>query len=196
MRSPGLARHDASLQLVGTPLPRNLDTTTLAGRGVRLTGRFLGFDGTYALFSRDLAHSIDRADERMHALLRGIDQYIARHGLESEVYAPDPPPSLTMVEETTHIHLADAGIKTVVWATGFTRSYPWLRMPALDDHGEIIQRRGVTRIPGLYVLGQRFQHRRDSNFIDGVRHDAAYLADVITTERTLQHAGCREGVAC
>src|SRR5262249_37799309 len=34
----------------------------------------------------------------------------------------------------------------------------------------------VTPVPGLYVLGQRFQHRRDSNFIDGVRHDAAYVA--------------------
>ena len=29
---------------------------------------------------------------------------------------------------------------------------------------------------GLYVLGQRFQHRGDSNFIDGVRHDAAHVA--------------------
>ena len=28
-------------------------------------------------------------------------------------------------------------------------------------------------------MGQRFQHRRDSNFIDGVRHDAAYLAEHI-----------------
>ena len=27
-------------------------------------------------------------------------------------------------------------------------------------------------MPGLYVLGQRFQHRRDSGYIDGARHDA------------------------
>ena len=32
-------------------------------------------------------------------------------------------------------------------------------------------------MPGLYVLGQRFQHRRNSNFIDGVGHDAAFVAD-------------------
>jgi putative flavoprotein involved in K+ transport len=25
----------------------------------------------------------------------------------------------------------------------------------------------------VYVVGQRFQHRRDSAFIDGARHDAA-----------------------
>ena len=46
----------------------------------------------------------------------------------------------------------------------------------LDPNGEIVQRRGVTPVPGLYVVGQRFQHRRDSNFIDGVRHDADYVA--------------------
>ena len=126
-------------------------------------------------------------------MLRGIDEYIARHGLESEVFAPDTPPSLGAVEETTHIHLAEQGIKTVMWATGFTRSYPWLKVPALDQQGEIIQRRGVTPVPGLYVLGQRFQHRRDSNFIDGVRHDAEYLADLIAVRQPAECVGCREG---
>ena len=38
--------------------------------------------------------------------------------------------------------------------------------------GAIRQRRGVTAVPGLYVVGTRFQHRRDSTFLDGLRHDA------------------------
>ncbi|MGH3459834.1 MAG: hypothetical protein ACRDP9_00020, partial [Kribbellaceae bacterium] len=37
-------------------------------------------------------------------------------------------------------------------------------------------RRGRTPVPGLYVLGQRFQHRRSSHFIGGVGRDAAYVA--------------------
>ena len=119
----------------------------------------------------------------MRRVLRGIDEHIACNGLKSEVDAPDVPPSVGPVEETTHIHLAEQGIQTVVWATGFTRSYPWPKVPALDQQGEIIQRRGVTRVPGLYVLGQRFQHRRDSSFIDGVRHDAEHLADLIAVRR-------------
>ena len=32
--------------------------------------------------------------------------------------------------------------------------------------------RGVTPAPGLYAVGQRFQHRRDSTFIDGARFAA------------------------
>src|SRR5262249_32838597 len=76
--------------------------------------------------------------------------------------------------------LSARGIATVVWATGYRRPYPWLRVPVLDRHGEIAQQRGVTPVEGVYVLGQRFQHRRDSNFIDGVRHDASYVARSIT----------------
>jgi putative flavoprotein involved in K+ transport len=49
----------------------------------------------------------------------------------------------------------------------------------LDSSGEIRQRRGRTPIPGLYVLGQRFQHYRSSNFIGGVGRDAASVADHI-----------------
>jgi putative flavoprotein involved in K+ transport len=60
----------------------------------------------------------------------------------------------------------------------------------LDRHGEISQRRGVTPVPGLYVLGQRFQHTRSSNFIDGVRHDAAFVAHHLT-----QHARPLERLA-
>jgi putative flavoprotein involved in K+ transport len=65
----------------------------------------------------------------------------------------------------------------VIWATGYRRSYPWLHVPVLDAHGEIRQHRGVTPVPGLYVLGQRFQHFRSSNFIDGVGRDAAFVVD-------------------
>ena len=45
----------------------------------------------------------------------------------------------------------------------------------LDQRGEIRHRGGVTEEPGLYVLGLRFQRRKNSNFIDGVGNDAAEL---------------------
>ena len=41
------------------------------------------------------------------------------------------------------------------------------------------QYRGVTPMPGAYVLGQRFQHYRNSNFIDGVGRDARFVAEHI-----------------
>jgi hypothetical protein len=35
-------------------------------------------------------------------------------------------------------------------------------------------------MPGAYVLGQRFQHHRNSNFIDGVGRDARFVAEHIS----------------
>jgi putative flavoprotein involved in K+ transport len=81
------------------------------------------------------------------------------------------------------LDLGAAGIRSVVWATGYRRRYDWLDLPILDRHGEIRQYRGVTDVPGAYVLGLRFQHHRDSNFIDGVGRDARYVAEHIAHPR-------------
>jgi putative flavoprotein involved in K+ transport len=51
----------------------------------------------------------------------------------------------------------------------------------MDASGAIRQYRGVAEAPGLYVVGQRFQHRRDSSFIDGARHDARSVVNHIRT---------------
>ena len=68
-------------------------------------------------------------------------------------------------------------------ATGYRPDHPWLgcRSPAAD--GSIRQHRGVTDAPGVYVVGQRFQHRRDSGFIDGARHDAHAVVRHLTAGR-------------
>ena len=74
-------------------------------------------------------------------------------------------------------------IATVVWATGYRRSYPWLQLPVFAHDGEIVHNGGVTREPGLYVLGLEFQRRRNSSLIDGVGHDARELAEYVAGSR-------------
>ena len=70
------------------------------------------------------------------------------------------------------LDLRAAGVSTIVWATGYRREYPWLHIPVFDAQGEIVHRRGVTPVPGLFVLGLRFQSRRTSHTIGGVGRDA------------------------
>jgi putative flavoprotein involved in K+ transport len=84
------------------------------------------------------------------------------------------------VSPSESFDLQSAGITSIVWATGYRRRYDWLELPILDRRGEITQYRGVTPVPGVYVLGQRFQHYRSSNFIDGVGRDALAVAEHIT----------------
>ena len=126
---------------------------------------------------RDAAAS----DIKLAEMRLRIDAFIARGAAEHR-RLPEPfePTWTSAVRLTkTAVDLKAAGIDTVVWATGFTRRYPWLRVPVLDAEGEIRQRGGITPVPGLFVLGMHFQRRRKSAFIDGVGGDAEFLADHI-----------------
>lgn len=171
-----------SPQVIGAR--RTLDLATLQAAGVRLVGRVTGADGKRVQFAPDLPATTAAADEALRRLLDTIDGYIDANGLGSEVLAPECPAPVALPAEVTELDLRAAGIRVVVWATGHRRAYPWLRLPVFDDHGEIRQRLGRTPVPGLYVLGQRFQHHRSSSFICGVGRDAGYIADHITGRHT------------
>jgi putative flavoprotein involved in K+ transport len=82
------------------------------------------------------------------------------------------------------VDLAAEGIGTVLLATGYSQSHPWLRLPITGSDGSIRQHHGRTEAPGVYVVGQRFQHRRDSGMVDGARHDAAMVvSDLVGARR-------------
>lgn len=89
---------------------------------------------------------------------------------------PDPPPPIAVPATPSRVDLRRSGIASVLWATGYRPWYPWLAVPVLDGNGRIRHDRGVTDVPGLFAIGLRFQYRRTSTFVDGARHDAAYLA--------------------
>ena len=177
MPDPERARREPSLQLVGRPDKADLDLAALQDNGVRLSGRVTGVDGQTVHFGADLAATTARADLGRRRLLAEIDDYIDTNGLTTEVLDREPVRPVGAGGEQGRLDLESEGISTVVWATGFRRRYPWLRIPVFDEAGEIRHRRGVTPVPGLYVLGLRFQHRRNSSFIDGVRHDAEFIAN-------------------
>ena len=167
---------EPSVQIVGRPDHRNLDLTTLAAAGVGLAGRLTGIDGHHVGFAPDLAMNVAAADTRMRRVLADIDAHVSATGLTAEVLDPEPQATFSTADPPGTLDLRARRITSVIWATGFRRTYPWLHLPVLDARGEIHQHRGVTRVPGVYVLGQRFQHRRNSSFIDGVGRDAAFVA--------------------
>jgi putative flavoprotein involved in K+ transport len=116
------------------------------------------------------------ADARLARLVQRIDVFAARTGLDAEVGPPEPfEPFFWPAEAPKSIDLRAEGIRTVVWATGFRRLFPWLKVRVLDAGGEIRHDGGVTALPGLYVIGLYFLRRRKSSFIDGVGRDAMDL---------------------
>jgi putative flavoprotein involved in K+ transport len=127
----------------------------------------------------DLAGSIEHAETKMHHLLDRVDRFIEARGLQ-EVFPDGGRPRRVPVPQSPRaLDLGVEGIRTVVWATGYRREYPWLRLPVLDARGELAHDGGVTPEPGLYVLGLYFMRRRNSSLLDGVGADAAELTDHI-----------------
>jgi putative flavoprotein involved in K+ transport len=176
-----VARRLPSTQLVGRPDHATLDLPALLDRGIRLTGRFAGAKGSRLAFADDLAAQAAAADARLVRLLRRIDAFAARTGLER---ALEPRPRFRpfpwSYESPTELDVETDGLASVIWATGFKRLYPWLELPVLDSDGEIRHEGGVTPLPGLYVLGLNFLKRRNSSFLDGVGRDAFELAAHLT----------------
>jgi putative flavoprotein involved in K+ transport len=175
-RDPERARREPSLQLVGSSEHRSLDLGVLRRQGVRLVGRALEVENGRLRLAPDLADSMAAAEERRARLLRRIDDHIARRGPMRSMPPADAAPALRAPAAPSTLDLRRSAIRTVVWATGYRRSYPWLRVPVLDQRGEIIHHHGVTPEPGLYVLGLQFQRTRKSSFLDGVGADARLLA--------------------
>jgi putative flavoprotein involved in K+ transport len=79
------------------------------------------------------------------------------------------------------IDLDAASISTVIWATGFRRDFGWIRFPVLDERGEPIHRRGVTRCAGLYFLGLPWLYTLKSSVLCGVGRDADHQAEHIAS---------------
>ena len=172
---PRRATLQGSVQLVGHPDHRDVDLPSLQRLGVRLAGRLVGAAGRSASFADDLAETTAAADAGLLKTLARINAYIDRAGLHGQVAPPAPLTEVLVDAPPERLDLRAERISSVLWAMGYERRYDWLQVPVLDSFGEIAHVRGVTPHAGLYVIGQRYQHRRDSNFIDGVRHDAAYI---------------------
>jgi putative flavoprotein involved in K+ transport len=164
-------RRAAALPLDGRGGGRTIDLRTLAAAGVEVTGRLEGFAGGHALFAPGLAADVADADRRLARLLGRIDEHVGTPSRERIMPVQAPPPVRVMDLD---------GFSTVVWATGYRRRFPFLRIPeAMTADGGIVHDRGITPVPGLYVLGMRWQSRMISHQIGGVARDAAVLVEPI-----------------
>lgn len=197
MPDASAARREPSLQLIGSNDPqqynREMHLGALQNRGVRLVGRLEGVSARTAHLGRGLADAVAAADTALNRFLDNVDEYVDRVGLTSEVWPAVRPRPIEVSETPSRLDLRSEGIGTVLVAAGYRPHHPWLRLPVSAPDGSIRQVRGVTPAAGLYVVGQRFQHRRDSGFIHGARHDAravvGHLLGDTRTARAVERSG-------
>ena len=163
-----------------------VDFRRLAGQGMTLVGRTESFEDGVIRFAMDLAENIAQGNANTLSVLDEADAYVARNGLdfpaepEARKIGPDPQ---CVASPVLQLNLAESGITSIIWATGFALDYSWLKVDAFDEAGKPKHQRGVSAEPGIYFLGLPWLSRRGSSFIWGVWHDAKYLADQISIQR-------------
>ncbi len=184
--TPAEGAEHVTIAVTGARGGYTIDFRTLAREGITLVGRANAFENGKMLFGPDLAQNIRRGDANYLEMLELADAYIERNGLdlpeepEAHVIGPDPECVTDPIHE---LDLEDAGITSIVWATGFRTDYGWLQVDALDERGRPAHKKGVSTEPGVYFVGLPWQSRRGSTFIWGVWHDAGYIADQIEMQR-------------
>jgi putative flavoprotein involved in K+ transport len=163
-----------------------VDFRRLARQGITLVGRTESFKNNVMYFAKDLADNIARGNAYTLSLLDEADAYVIRNGLdfpeEPEVRKVEPDPAC-VTDPVLELNLTEAGITSILWATGFDVDYSWLKVDAFDEEGKPKHERGISVEPGVYFLGLPWQSRRASSFIWGVWHDAKFLADQISIQR-------------
>ncbi|BCM18730.1 flavin-containing monooxygenase [Mesorhizobium sp. J8] len=174
LANPEGARSQPSLQLAGRPDRADVDLATLQALGVELTGRVQGASDRAIAFAGDLGQHIAAADAKQTRLLDQIDRFAGA----TTPYRPERVALPSAASE--RLSLTDGSIRTIIWATGYARSFGWLEPLALGANGELAHQGGITSVPGLYALGFRFLRKRDSNFIGGVGADAEAIAAEIS----------------
>ncbi len=69
-----------------------------------------------------------------------------------------------------------ASVETAIWATGYQEQADWIVIPeAKDTKGHLLHQRGISPVPGLYLIGRSWQWTRGSALLTGVGDDAFYL---------------------
>ncbi|MBT7250713.1 MAG: NAD(P)-binding domain-containing protein [Rhodospirillaceae bacterium] len=164
-----------------------VDFRRLGAKGMTLVGRTESYEGGVLTFAPDLRDNLALGDANYLSVLDEADAYAVRNGLDlpddpdARKIEPDPD---CVTNPLLELNLAEAGISSIIWATGFAVDFSWLKVDAFDERGRPKHQRGISAEPGIYFLGLPWLSRRGSSFIWGVWHDAKFLADQISTQRS------------
>lgn len=166
----GVGRHGHTLSL-----------QWLARRGARLLGRITDIDGTVLHLDDSVPECIRFGDRRSAEVCAQIDEGILAVGHPLPPLEPDeadePAPDPDALETPDRLDLAEAGIGTVIWATGVTGDFSYLPQEATTADGVPDHDHGAGGLDGLYFIGLPWQTRRGSGIINGIAPDAETTAE-------------------
>ncbi len=168
-----------------------VDFRRFAARGMLLVGRAESFKDGVMHFAPDLARNIARGDADYLSVLDAADAYVARNGLdlpeEPDARKVEPDPAC-VVDPVRQLDLAEAGITSIVWATGYALDFGWLKVDAFDEKGR-------PCISGAFRRCQGFTSWGWPGCRDGLPPSSGASGTMPNTWRTISQPAARRGAS-
>jgi putative flavoprotein involved in K+ transport len=173
----------AQPQVSGTRGGHAVSLQQLAREGVIILGGMKGATGDVVTLEDNLLENYEQADAASTSLKTRVDEYIENNGIEAPPAERDPvedPNPDIFASHKESIDLVKEGINTVIWCTGFTADFSWIKGLELTERGRPAHRDGISAIPGLYFIGFPWLRNRASGLIYGAVRDARHIASAIS----------------
>jgi putative flavoprotein involved in K+ transport len=175
-------------QFTTQPIASGVDggkTVSLQGlwrAGINLLGRFERFEGNTAFFRDDLRENVGFADgfsAKFFGMLNALADKENAPPIEDDPIDLVDPDSL-QIEAPTSLDLEKANIKTVIWTTGFSGDYSWIKLAGHKiERRRPVETNGESPAKGLYFIGSPWTRTRASGILHGVAQDAEAIANAI-----------------
>ena len=173
------ARFAASAHGTGKNGGHTINMHQFARDGITLLGRIQDVQHNHLLIEPGLHECLRKADQFELGFVGEIDQYIEESGLDVPEETLPHLEDGFQLEEINELDLHEAGIRTIIWATGYGYDFSWVKIPVFDSDGLPEHERGVTRYPGLYFIGMPFLYSGKSGLLYGAAEDAGHIAEAI-----------------
>lgn len=173
------AKFAAIPHLTGRDGGHTLNLHQFASDGVTLLGHLRGGEGTTVWAAADLKENLAKEDGFETQIVNMIDAYITRSDLDIPEEEIPSMRDAYAVGEITELNLEKAGIKTIIYAIGYSFDFSLIKFPVCDGDGYPIQNLGVTAHSGLFFAGQPWLSGQKSGLLFGVGEQAEIVAATI-----------------
>lgn len=164
-----------------------LSLQKLHSEGVTLLGKLKNIENDNLILEDNLHENISFADEISAGIKKMIDEHIVKNNIVTENHEEDSADVSWFREEYPSspeiLNLPSSDVGAVIWCTGFTADFSWIKLPVLDESGLPIHKKGISQIPGLYFVGFPWLSKRKSGIIYGVAEDAENISTHIISRK-------------
>jgi len=173
-------------QLTGTGNGKHtISLQSLAKKGVTLLGKMEKADGKTVSLLQNAAMHVKFADAFSANIKKMIDEFIEKNELTAPLPETDeedlPDINADCAGAIAALNLEEHNIRSIIWTTGFSGNFNYIKLPVLGEAGSPVHRHGCTNIEGLYFVGLLLQRSRKSSIIFGLKADAEFIADKVFT---------------